>query len=109
MAYEGSIFSNVLAKLTHHPSPTSQQHRLDSVGFQWVVAQNNKSWEERFEDLKEYQQLHGTTRVPRSSGALGEWVHMQRRLYNRKDKNFLSRRAPMVSAVPRRLMEGIHC
>ena len=52
--------------------------RLDGIGFQWVVANpNTKSWEERFEDLREYQQTHGSTRVPRSSGTLGEWVHMQ--------------------------------
>lgn len=104
------------------------QQRLDAIGFQWVVANPNfKSWEERFNDLREYQQLHGTTRVPRSSGTLGEWVHMQvslcfwenlcsssflfshrghdlcyerctqRRLYNKKDPNFLARKAPMVS------------
>lgn len=52
--------------------------RLDAIGFQWVVTNpNTKSWEERFEDLKEYQRTHGSTRVPRSSGTLGEWVHMQ--------------------------------
>ncbi len=51
--------------------------RLDGIGFQWVVANpNTKSWEERFEDLREYQRMNGSTRVPRS-GALGEWVHMQ--------------------------------
>jgi hypothetical protein len=52
--------------------------RLDGIGFQWVVANpNTKSWEERFEDLKEYQRMNGSTRVPRLSGTLGEWVHMQ--------------------------------
>ncbi|KAL3759263.1 hypothetical protein ACHAWU_002064 [Discostella pseudostelligera] len=74
--------------------------RLDTIGFQWVVSNSNtKSWEERFENLKEYQQYHGTTRVPRSSGTLGEWVHMQRRLYNKKDKNFLATRAPLLDAI----------
>lgn len=53
-------------------------YRLDTIGFQWVISNSNaKSWEERFEELKQYQQCHGTTRVPRSSGTLGEWVHMQ--------------------------------
>jgi len=78
----------------------SSQHKLDTIGFQWVVANpNTKSWDERFEDLKEYQQMHGTTRVPRSSGTLGEWVHMQRRLYNKKDPNFLARRAPLLEDI----------
>ncbi|KAL3811933.1 hypothetical protein ACHAXA_001580 [Cyclostephanos tholiformis] len=73
--------------------------RLDGIGFQWVVANpNTKSWEERFEDLREYQRMNGSTRVPRS-GALGEWVHMQRRLYNKKDKNFLASRAPMLDDI----------
>lgn len=74
--------------------------RLDTLGFQWVVANpNQKSWEERFEDLKEYQQIHGTTRVPRSSGTLGEWVHMQRRLHNKKDPKFLARRAVQLDDI----------
>jgi len=75
-------------------------HRLDTLGFQWVVANpNQKSWEERFEDLKEYQQIHGTTRVPRSSGTLGEWVHMQRRLHHKKDPKFLARRAQQLDDI----------
>lgn len=75
-------------------------HRLDAIGFQWQVANpNTKTWDERFEDLKEYQQLHGTTRVPRSSGTLGEWVHMQRRLYNKKDPKFLSRKAHLLEDI----------
>jgi hypothetical protein len=52
--------------------------QLDGISFQWVVPNpNTKSWEERFEDLKEYQQMHGSTPVPQSSGALGKWMHMQ--------------------------------
>ncbi|KAL9189369.1 hypothetical protein ACHAXT_009044 [Thalassiosira profunda] len=75
-------------------------HRLDSIGFQWSVASTGtKSWEERYEDLRAYQRTHGTTRVPRSSGTLGEWVHMQRRLYNRKDPNFLAKKAQMLEDI----------
>ena len=73
---------------------------MDTIGFQWVVNNpNQKSWEQRFEDLKEYQQLHGTTRVPRSSGTLGEWVHMQRRMYNKKDPNFMEKKAPQLQNI----------
>jgi len=73
---------------------------LDALGFQWVVAKpNHKSWEERFEDLKDYQQQHGSTRVPRSSGTLGEWVHMQRRLYNKKDPNFMVKKMGLLDDI----------
>ena len=47
---------------------------LDNVGFSWTVETKNKSWEERFQDLIEYREIHGTFRVPRSHGTLGEWV-----------------------------------
>jgi len=45
-----------------------------------------KSWEERFEDLKAYKELHGHTVVPQNAGALGQWVHAQRVNY-KKIKN----------------------
>ena len=37
-----------------------------------------KTWEERFEDLLQYKEEHGTTRVPQSYPGLGNWVHSQR-------------------------------
>ena len=74
--------------------------RLDDAGFAWSIANpNNKTWEERFEDLREYQQQHGTTRVPRSSGTLGEWVHMQRRLHNKRERNFMAKKAPLLDSI----------
>ena len=66
---------------------------LDSIGFNWTVELNNKSWEERLQDLIQYQEIHGNTHVPRSMGSLGEWVHHQRKLYNRRDVNFITKRA----------------
>lgn len=74
--------------------------RLDDAGFAWSIANpNNKTWEERFEDLRDYQQQHGTTRVPRSSGTLGEWVHMQRRLHNKRERNFMAKKAPLLDSI----------
>jgi len=74
--------------------------RLDAAGFSWSIANpNNKTWEERFDDLRDYQQQHGTTRVPRSSGTLGEWVHMQRRLHNKRERNFMQKKAPLLDSI----------
>ena len=44
------------------------------------------SWDERFEELFQYQEKFGHTNVPQTSGALGEWVKRQREYY----KEFLN-------------------
>lgn len=73
--------------------------QLDDIGFQWSHDKQYKSWDERFNDLQEYLRVNGNTRVPRSSGSLGEWVHMQRKLYHKNDKNFLAKRAPKLESM----------
>jgi hypothetical protein len=73
--------------------------QLDDIGFQWSHDKQYKSWDERFNDLQEYLRVNGNTRVPRSSGSLGEWVHMQRKLYHKNDKNFLAKRAPKLESI----------
>ena len=73
--------------------------QLDSIGFTWSHDKQYKSWEERFNDLQEYKRMNGNTRVPRSSGSMGEWVHMQRKMYHKNDKNFMAKRAPRLEAM----------
>jgi hypothetical protein len=73
--------------------------QLDSIGFAWSHDKQYKSWEERFNDLQEYKRVNGNTRVPRSSGSLGEWVHMQRKMYHKNDKNFMAKRAPKLESM----------
>eukprot|EP00574_Skeletonema_japonicum_P012192 CAMPEP_0201714150 /NCGR_PEP_ID=MMETSP0593-20130828/742_1 /ASSEMBLY_ACC=CAM_ASM_000672 /TAXON_ID=267983 /ORGANISM="Skeletonema japonicum, Strain CCMP2506" /LENGTH=766 /DNA_ID=CAMNT_0048203399 /DNA_START=85 /DNA_END=2385 /DNA_ORIENTATION=+ len=73
--------------------------QLDRVGFAWSHDKQYKSWDERFNDLQEYKRVNGNTRVPRSSGSLGEWVHMQRKMYHKNDKNFMAKRAPRLEAI----------
>ncbi|KAL7494531.1 hypothetical protein ACHAWT_007636 [Skeletonema menzelii] len=73
--------------------------QLDNVGFAWSHDKQYKSWDERFNDLQEYKRVNGNTRVPRSSGSLGEWVHMQRKMYHKNDKNFMAKRAPRLEAI----------
>mmetsp|Transcript_27022 Transcript_27022/g.53988 ORF Transcript_27022/g.53988 Transcript_27022/m.53988 type:complete len:766 (+) Transcript_27022:49-2346(+) len=73
--------------------------QLDSIGFAWSHDKQYKSWDERFNDLQEYKRVNGNTRVPRSSGSLGEWVHMQRKMYHKSDKNFMAKRAPRLESI----------
>eukprot|EP00984_Skeletonema_dohrnii_P002611 scaffold912_cov121-Skeletonema_dohrnii-CCMP3373.AAC.12 len=73
--------------------------QLDSIGFAWSHDKQYKSWDERFNDLQEYKRVNGNTRVPRSSGSLGEWVHMQRKMYHKSDKNFMAKRAPRLESM----------
>ncbi len=57
---------------------------LLTVGMVWsilptpVITVERKSWDQRFEDLLEYKEEHGHTRVPQSYPGLGNWVHSQR-------------------------------
>lgn len=73
--------------------------QLDRIGFAWSHDKQYKSWDERFNELQEYKRVNGNTRVPRSSGSLGEWVHMQRKMYHKNDKNFMAKRAPRLEAM----------
>jgi hypothetical protein len=62
--------------------------KLNEINFEWVVQAQAKTWQERFEELKEFQREHGHTRVPRNykkNAALGEWVHSQRVYFRKKN------------------------
>jgi hypothetical protein len=52
---------------------------LDSLGFVWDVVQadNEERWKKRFNDLVEFQRVHGHCNAAQSTD-LGKWVKMQR-------------------------------
>lgn len=65
--------------------------KLKELDFQWVLPDSgrpHKTWEEHFQELKEFHRENGHTRVPRrtykKNPFLGEWVHYQRRNYEKK-------------------------
>lgn len=53
---------------------------LNSVGFEFTPS-IVKSWEERFEMLKKYEEEHGNCLVPKKNNDLGMWVVSQRTQY----------------------------
>ena len=55
-----------------------QAQKLEELGFRWDTVKRC-SWEERFEQLKEFNEEHGHCTVPRKHpGGLGFWVEYQR-------------------------------
>ena len=69
---------------------------LTELGFVFQVGKRlnlppkhlQKTWDQRFEELLQYKEVHGHCVVPQSTPGLGEWVHRQRKDYKllRADK-----------------------
>jgi len=55
---------------------------LEGVGFNWGTCRD-KLWEERFNELVVYKMKNVNCNVPQRQGALGKWVHEQRRFYKK--------------------------
>ena len=55
-----------------------QTRKLEELGFRWETA-TKRSWDERFQQLKEFKEEHGHCNVPRKHpGGLYRWVAFQR-------------------------------
>jgi len=62
---------------------------LNRLGFTWTVRDNQSSWEDRFNELKEFKKMSGHCNVPKvytKNPSLGYWVNEQRFQYRRKMK-----------------------
>ena len=56
--------------------------KLEAIGFVWKIR-NRPEWDRRFQELKEYLNKYGDTKVPqhyRENKGLGKWVAKQVRL-----------------------------
>lgn len=67
------------------PTPLTKQRKelLDAIGFQFRIR-NRPEWSSKYEELLEYRDKHGDTRVPqhfKENKALGKWVAKQREQY----------------------------
>lgn len=62
---------------------------LTEIGFVFQAGKRinlppkhlQKNWDQRFEELLQYKEVHGDCVVPQSTPGLGEWVHRQRKDY----------------------------
>jgi hypothetical protein len=64
------------------------QH-LSDMDFKWSVLKEreDKVWNQRYEELKMFNDEHGHCRVPKRLGKLGIWVQEQRSSRGRARKN----------------------
>ena len=77
---------------------------LNEIDPEWWKSHNQRIWECRYQELKEYQQVHGDCCVPISyqNRKLANWVSNQRKKYNQK-MGTSSSVGKMVSAPSSRL------
>jgi hypothetical protein len=74
----------------NYKGPLSQKRidKLTAWGFDFKeptgikVTGERKTWEERFQELLQFKEEHGSVDVPQQYPGLGTWVHHQRRYVN---------------------------
>ena len=56
--------------------------RLNEIGFEWNPRETMPSWNERYEQLRDFKESHGDCNVNTvTGGQLGNWVRKQRQSY----------------------------
>lgn len=70
---------NYRRKQQHKTSPLTAERiqLLTKIGFQWEVM-NRNAWDDKFQQLCDFREIHHHTRVPYSHPELGIWVSEQR-------------------------------
>jgi hypothetical protein len=79
-------------KMQNGKSSSMTQQRIDDLlrlGFTWAIRDSHTSWEDRFNELKEFYNVNGHCNVPKiysKNSSLGYWVNEQRFQYRRMTK-----------------------
>lgn len=79
---------------------------LDSLEFVWDLFkyQSDQVWNDRYDELVQYKQLHGHCNVPQTSpGELGKWVKHQRDYYSNLQHGRLHRAGTLTDDKIERL------
>eukprot|EP00978_Attheya_sp_CCMP212_P021364 scaffold62239_cov49-Attheya_sp.AAC.3 len=66
-----------------HNMTNERRDKLESIGFVFVCPPSGPPWDQRFQELVDFQKINGHANVPTRSGRLGAWVSTQRSHYNR--------------------------
>jgi len=67
--------------------------QLESLDFSWDCADTRRtrlSWDDRFQELCEYYQVHGHWPA-RNAGTIGEWAHKQKTKEVKRDRDFMEK------------------
>ena len=70
--------------------------QLDSIKFIWSIITNRASWDERFEELKQFKVSNGRWPTTKE-GTIGNWLKNQRKLFSKEDVDFMTNKKPKVS------------
>ena len=60
----------------------NQISRLDDAGMVWENVAD-ATWNLRYDELLQYYQANGHSKVPKTTPVLGPWVHYQKKLFNK--------------------------
>lgn len=74
-------------RTNQHRLSTEQRSKLMALGFAFDCGSRlslERLWDTRFQELVEFQSIHGHCLVPLAKVELGEWVHNQRQRYRKK-------------------------
>lgn len=82
---------NYRRKQQKRPSPLTAERiqLLQKIHFQWEVM-NRNAWDDKFQQLCDFHEIHNHTRVPYSHPELGIWVSEQRRNKKKLEKRSTS-------------------
>ena len=70
--------------------------QLDSIGFIWSIITNRATWDERFEELKQFKVNNGRWPTTKE-GTIGNWLKNQRKLFSKEDVDFMTNKRSKVS------------
>jgi hypothetical protein len=67
----------------------SKINALEDIGFAWAKMKGDTLWEQKYEDLIAYKEVHGDCNVPtkyKKDTSLGRWVSTQRKQYKERQQ-----------------------
>ena len=86
----------------------SRVQRLDALGFVWSSMPDRFTWDERLEQLRRFKEEHGRWPANRD-GTIGNWLKNQKKLFSKKDADFMANLCPKVRTLPGRLSGWTIC